>query len=77
MQGFVVLPWLHFQALHHMKPQRERSDGLVQADLEVFLLLFALMGKKDPFRFPMNVGCISIRATYQQNAISLMTPDIS
>ena len=28
LQGFVVLLWLHFHALHHMKPQRERSDGV-------------------------------------------------
>ena len=25
---FVVLPWLHFQALHPMKPQSERRDGV-------------------------------------------------
>ena len=28
LQGFVLLPWFNFQALHHMKPQRERSDGV-------------------------------------------------
>ena len=26
LQGFVVRPWLRFQYLHHMKPQRERHD---------------------------------------------------
>ena len=28
LQGVVELAWLHFQALHHMRPQRERSDGV-------------------------------------------------
>ena len=28
LQGFLALHWLHFQAIHHMKSQRERSDGV-------------------------------------------------
>ena len=37
----------------------------------------ALMGKKDCFRYPMNVGWwIKIRDTHVQNAIGLMIPDI-
>ena len=60
LQGFVVLPWLHFQALHH----KTHKEGL-----EVFLLLFTLMGKKDCFRI---AWCIEIRFTHVQNAISLV-----
>ena len=41
----------------------------VQAGLKVFLLIFALVGKKDCFLFPMNVGCIKIRNTHVQDAI--------
>ena len=48
------------------------ASALGKAGLEVFLLLFALVGKKDCFRFPMNVGwCVKIRDTHVQNAISL------
>ena len=51
--------------------------ALVQAGLEAFLLLFALVGKKDCFRFPMNVGwCIKICDTHVQNAINVMFPEI-
>ena len=25
LQGFIVPPWVHFRALYHMKPQRQRS----------------------------------------------------
>ena len=51
--------------------------ALVQTGLEVFLLLFAHMGKKDCFLIPMNAGWyIKIRDTHVQNAISLMLPDI-
>ena len=43
----------------------------------VFLLLFALMGKKDCFRLPMNAGwCIQIGDTHIPNAIGLMLPEI-
>ena len=49
--------------------------ALVQAGLEVFL---ALMGKKDGFLFPMNVGWfIKIRGPHVQNAISLILISIS
>ena len=48
------------------------------ARLEVFILLFALMEKKDCFQFPVNVRwCINIRDIHVQNAISLVLPDIS
>ena len=33
-RGDFVLPWLHFQALHHMKPRRERSDDVDPGKLE-------------------------------------------
>ena len=60
-----------------MKPQGREVTALVQAGLEVFLLLFALMGKKDCVRFPMNDGwCIKIRDTHVQSAISLVIPEI-
>ena len=50
--------------------------ALVQAGLEVLLLLSALPGK-GCFRFPVNVGwwCIKIRDTDVLNAISLMSVD--
>ena len=51
--------------------------ALVQAGLEVYRLLVALMAKKDCFWFPMNVGwCIKIRDTHVQNAISSVFPKI-
>ena len=50
-----------------MKPQRERSDGVRPGRLGSTFSSF--MGKKDCFRFLMNVGwCFKIRDTHVQNA---------
>ena len=59
--------------------------ALVQAGLEVFLLLFALVGKKNCFLLPASdewrmvhgAWCIKILDTHVQNAISLVFLDIS
>ena len=45
--SFVVLPWLHFQALRRMKLQRERSDGVGQGRLGGISPFFTFMGKED------------------------------
>ena len=36
LQGFVVLPLLHFQVFHHMNPQQEISDGVAPGRLGGF-----------------------------------------
>ena len=46
LQGFVELPWLHFQALNHMKPRRERSDGVGLDSLGGFSSSFRAHGKE-------------------------------
>ena len=63
-----TLPCLHFQALHHMTPQMERSDGVGPGRLGGVSCAF----REDCVRFPMNVGwCIKkkIRDTHGQNEI--------
>ena len=58
---------------------RKRRDvtALVLVGVDVFLLLFALMGTNECLRFPMNVGwCIKIRNTHFENAISLMFTEV-
>ena len=52
LQGVVVLPWLHSKTLHQMGEKWRRWSRQAWR----FLLLLALMGKKDCFWFPMNVG---------------------
>ena len=49
-----TLRWLPFQALHHMKPLRERS-GAVGCGRLVGISSFHAHGKNDCFWFPMNV----------------------
>ena len=64
-------PWLHFQALHHMKPRRESTDGVDPGMLEG-ISSFRAHGKEGPASlFPMNIGwCIKFRDTHVQNAIT-------
>ena len=46
-RGFAVLLWLHFQALHHTEPQRERSDGVGLGRLGGISSSFGAHGKED------------------------------
>ena len=48
--------WLHFQALHHMKPQKESSDSVGPGRFGGISSSFRAH-EKDSFRFPMDVGC--------------------
>ena len=41
-----TVPWLHFQALHHMKPQRERRDGVGLGRLGGISASFRAHGKE-------------------------------
>ena len=81
LQGFVALQYVAFifQALHHMEPQREGSDGVGPIRLGCISSPFRAHGKEGLdgcFQFPMIVGwCLKIRDTHVQNAISLVFPD--
>ena len=55
LQGFVVLPWQHFQALHRMEPQKERSDGVVPGRLGDISSFFHAHGKEG--QLPVSDEC--------------------
>ena len=57
LQGFVVLPWLHFHAHYHMKPQWERNDGIGQGILGDLSCPFRVHGTERPLPIP-DVCCV-------------------
>ena len=76
-QGLVVKPWILFQALNHMKSQKERSDGVGHGRLGDISFSFHAHGKEGLLPVSMYVRwCIKIRSTHVQNAISLSFPEI-
>ena len=55
--AMLILDFMNFEASKHSITRDHKGSevtALVQAGLEVFLPLFALMGKKDCFLFPIN-----------------------
>ena len=79
LQGSVVLLHLRFISKNSITWNHKGGEvtALVQAELEVPLLLSTPLGKKDCFLIPMNVGwSIKIRNARVQYAISLVFPDI-